>query len=86
MFATTNSASVNICVQDYFAGVGNFQLSCIPRSGVARSYGNPICHFGKKLLKTSTIYVNKTIKFCRRKGLESFKTHDHILRYKNTTL
>lgn len=43
-------------------------------------------YFGKKLLKTSTIYVNKTIKFYRRKELESFKKHDHILRYKNTTL
>ena len=45
-----NSVSVNICAQDYFAGVGKFQLSRIPRSGVTRSYGNPTCHSGEKLL------------------------------------
>lgn len=39
-----------------------------------------------KLLKMSTIYVNKTIKLYRHKRLESFKKHDHVLGYKNTTL
>lgn len=27
IFATMKSVSVNICAQDYFAGVGKFQLS-----------------------------------------------------------
>ena len=39
-----------------------------------------------KLLKMSTIYVDKTIKFYRHKRLESFKKHDHVLGYKNITL